>query len=167
MAGTLAFDLRFVGVGHLVGMLCRLRRGGTLPAFPGDDVPDEFSYMEGAQTDVLGPASLAVVAAGGVHPLPGPEFPEALSQVLLVDSTLALCAHARRIVNPEEYDGYLFLDESGGPVSSLASLVLHDLLSAARFALSKDSAGGRFCGVRGKGGGGTSACPAPQITQSW
>ena len=62
------------------------------------------------------PASLAVVASRGVHPLPATEFPEALSQVLLVDSTLALCAHARRIVNPEEYDGYLFLGESGGQV---------------------------------------------------
>ena len=72
--------------------------------------------MEGAQTDVLGPASLAVVAATGVHALPGSDFPEALSQVLLVGSTLALRVNARRIVNPEEYGGHLFLDESGGPV---------------------------------------------------
>ena len=41
---------------------------------------------------------------------------EALSQVLLVDSTLVFRSHARRIINPEEHDGYIFLYETGGPV---------------------------------------------------
>ena len=112
------------GTAGTLGFRLALRR----PQSPGRDpvqaqarwyatgLPDEFSYMEGAQTDVLGSALLVVVAATGVQPLPGPEFPEALSQVLLLDYTLALRAHARRIVNPEEHDGRLFLDESGGPV---------------------------------------------------
>ena len=56
-------------------------------------MPDELSSTEGAQTDALGPASLAVVAAIGVRAHPGPEFLEVLSHVLLVDSTLTLCAH--------------------------------------------------------------------------
>ena len=101
-------------------------RGGMLLAFPGDDVPDEFSYAEGAQTDVLGPASLAVVAATGVHAHSGPELPEALYQVLLVDTTLTLRVHARRIENPEEYDGHLFLD---GPVM-LDAVGLEEAVSA-------------------------------------
>ena len=79
-------------------------------AFPGEDVPDEFSYTEG------GPSALVVVPATSVQVHPGEEAPEALSQVLLVDSTLALRSHARRITNLEEYGGYLFLDETGGPV---------------------------------------------------
>ena len=105
----LAFDLRFAGLlGHTVGILCRRRRSGVPHALSGEDVPDEFSCTEGAQAEVLGPSALVVVPATSVQVHPGEEAPEALSQVLLVDSTLALRSHARRITNPEEYDGYLF-----------------------------------------------------------
>ena len=70
----------------------------------------------GAQAEVLGPSALVVVLATSVQVHLGDEAPEALSQVLPVDSTLALRSHARRITSPEEHDGYLFLDEAGGLV---------------------------------------------------
>ena len=159
-----------------------------LPAFPGK-APTSFPTWKVAQTDVLRPPSLAVVAARGVHPLPGPEFPEALSQVLLVDSTLALRAHARRIVNPEEYDGYLFLDEPGGPVM-LDATGLEEAVSAwpadaswsrthgYLTATSRPAQRGSVRALRGLGGRKVlrswrkvrrryQCLPAPQITQSW
>ena len=90
---------RLAGLGHQVGNLCSGRRGGMLLAF---HVPDEFSYTDGAQTEVLGPASLVIVAATDVHIHLGAELPVSSLQVLLVDSALALHPHTRRIINPWE-----------------------------------------------------------------
>ena len=75
----LAFDLRFAGLGPTVGTLCRRRRSGMPQAFSGEDVPDEFSYTEGAQAVVLGPSALVVVPATSVQVHSGEEAPEALS----------------------------------------------------------------------------------------
>ena len=61
-----------------------------------------------------------------------------MSQVLLVDSTLTLRARRVTFTNPEEYDGHLFLDETGGPIV-LDAAGLEEVVSA----LLADASGAR------------------------